>query len=198
MRGEGAEAYALFASVLDLAVGWIAVGVGVWPEINHRVGEAARRWRIRGIVVVVAFAHGRGAGGEQEVGGWVVVGKLLRRVVEAHAPGKTVVPPLAQPIEFIGHVAARSVFRGEEVSVGREGEVVGVAQALGVEQSLVEQGIAAVGQHEVASIGRDAQDYGRERGFAQSGEVPIAVLYLAVIGARAAVDKEPAVVGADD
>ena len=198
VRGEGAEAHAFFTGVLDLAVGWVAVGVGVWSEIDHWIGEIARwRW-VCGIVVVIAFAHGCGARGEEEVGGWVVVGKLLRGVVETHAPGKAVVMSLAQPVEFLGHVSARSVFRGKEVAVGCEGEVVGIAQALGKEEALIEEDIAVVGQYEVAGIGRDAQNYGGERGFAQPGEVPIAVLDFAVIGTRAAVDKERSIVGADD
>ena len=60
MRGEGAEAHAFFAGILDLAVGWVSVGVSVRSDIDHRLGEVARwRW-IRGIVVVIAFAHSRG------------------------------------------------------------------------------------------------------------------------------------------
>ena len=39
-------------------------------------------------------------------------------------------------------------------------------------------------------MGRNAQDDSCERSFAQPGEVPIAVLDLAVVGARATVDKE--------
>ena len=52
---------------------------------------------------------------------------------------------LAQPVEFLGHVAVGSVFRAEQIAVGREGEVVGIAQTLGKEQALGAEFVAVVG-----------------------------------------------------
>jgi hypothetical protein len=96
-------------------------------------------------------------GGDEDVSRRIVVGKLLRVVLAAQAPGETVVVALADPIQFFGHVAVRPVFSGEEIAVGGKGQRKGVAHAVGVDITGASQAVLVVGQEEMGAVQGQAQ-----------------------------------------
>src|SRR5689334_21716769 len=83
----------------------------------------------------------------------VVIGKLLRVVVIAEAPWKTVMMSFAQPIEFIGKVRIGAVVASEEIAVRRKRRVEGVARAIGKEIAFFLQLRFVIREHLVVCVG---------------------------------------------
>ena len=102
-------------------VAMVAVFVGVSADVEHRIGEVHRRWRIVGVVGVQPVAGVALARGQQRVARRVVARKLLRSVLPAHTPGEAVMMSLAYPVELFRHVTIGAVLGGEKIAVRGEG-----------------------------------------------------------------------------
>jgi len=198
VRGEGAHCQTQVAGVFHLSGPRVAELIGIGPGVDHRVGEFHGRGRREGGVVVIGpQVERRRPLPHQLILFRVVPGELLGIVLVGHAPGEAVVVPRPQPVQLLGGVAVWSVLRAEELAVGGKGHVEGIAKPVGKEVPGPAQLLLVIGQDDPLPVGGEAED-GRGQGdLPQSGELSLVVLHLSVVGARAGIDIDKAVVGTD-
>src|SRR5262249_26473433 len=83
--------------------------IRVRSDVDDRVSKLGGRRRISRVVYVGALRDRRIAWVQKFVPAGIISRKPLRIVFGSHPPRITIMTPLAQPIDLLGHVAIRSI-----------------------------------------------------------------------------------------
>src|SRR5207247_3468270 len=115
---------------------------------------------------------------KQTISARIVIRKLLGIIRAANPPRETEVQALAQPVQFVRHVAVGAVLSGKEVAVWSPGKVEGVARALCENVSGVAEGIGVVWQEKIRGGGRQTKNLCDQRDYAGVRQAPADSFYL--------------------
>src|SRR3954471_11690382 len=96
--------------------------------------------------MVIAVEYANEPRVQQLVGARVVVWKLLRIIGASDSPRKSEVQAGTQPVQLFGHIAVRTVFSREQISIGSKSKIERISSALGINIAAGAQGIEIIHQ----------------------------------------------------
>ena len=103
----------------------------------------------------------------------------------------------SEPVQFLRHVAVRSVFGGKQIAIRRKRKIKRVARAFGKNVSSAAQRVHVIRQKQIGGGGGQPEDFRCQRHLARVRKNAADGLHLAVIRARTTVHVEVIAVRTD-